>query len=65
MRKLLTSITLCDQIFTLPIQWTAAMNFPKTATHHASPDAIRAKVSPKFQLASKLTPYQFTFQLPL
>jgi fatty acid synthase subunit alpha, fungi type len=35
MRKLLTSIThsLCDQIFTSPIQWTAATNFPETATH--------------------------------
>ena len=35
MRKLSTSITrsLCDQIFTSPIQWTAATNFPETATH--------------------------------
>jgi hypothetical protein len=35
MRKLLTSITrsFCDQIFTSPIQRTAATNFPKTATH--------------------------------
>ena len=35
MRRLLTSITcsLCDQIFTSPIQWTAATNFPKTATY--------------------------------
>ncbi|KAH9945014.1 fatty acid synthase [Epithele typhae] len=24
---------LCDQIFTLPIQWSAATNFPDTATH--------------------------------
>ena len=35
MRKLSTSVTrsLCDQIFTSPIQWSAATNFPKTATH--------------------------------
>jgi hypothetical protein len=25
--------SLCDQIFTSPIQWTAATNFPETATH--------------------------------
>ena len=30
-----TSVTrsLCDQIFTQPIHWTAATNFPETATH--------------------------------
>jgi fatty acid synthase subunit alpha len=35
MRKLLTSITrsLCDQISTSSIQWTAATNFPETATY--------------------------------
>ncbi|KAF7965824.1 hypothetical protein HWV62_41719, partial [Athelia sp. TMB] len=35
MRKLTTSVTrsLCDQIFTSPIQWVAATNFPETATH--------------------------------
>ena len=35
MRKLSTSIarSLCDQIFTLPIQWMAATDFPETATH--------------------------------
>ena len=35
MCKLLTSIMhlLCDQIFTLHIRWTAATNFPETATH--------------------------------
>ena len=24
---------LCEQIFTLPIHWSAATNFPETATH--------------------------------
>ena len=35
MRKLTGSISrsLCDQIFTSPIQWTAATNFPQRATH--------------------------------
>jgi fatty acid synthase subunit alpha len=35
MRQLSTSITrsICDQIFTSPMQWTAATNFPETATH--------------------------------
>lgn len=35
MRTLKTSITrsLCDQIFTSPIKWSAATNFPETATH--------------------------------
>lgn len=35
MRSLTTSLTrsLCDQIFTQPIHWTIATNFPKSATH--------------------------------
>ena len=35
MRELKSSITrsLCDQIFTSPIHWTKATNFPETATH--------------------------------
>ena len=35
MRELKTSITrsLCDQIFTSPIHWTKATNFPETVTH--------------------------------
>lgn len=35
MRKLTSSLTrsLCDQIFTSPIHWTKATNFPETATH--------------------------------
>ena len=35
MRELKWSVTcsLCDQIFTLPIHWTKAINFPKTTTH--------------------------------
>lgn len=35
MRKNATSITrsLCEQIFTQPIHWTKAANFPETATH--------------------------------
>ncbi|KAJ7285205.1 fatty acid synthase [Mycena rebaudengoi] len=35
LRQLSTSITrsLCEQIFTKPIHWTAATNFPETATH--------------------------------
>ncbi|KAJ3517947.1 hypothetical protein NLJ89_g178 [Agrocybe chaxingu] len=35
MRELKTSITrsLCEQIFTSPIHWTKATNFPETATH--------------------------------
>ncbi|KAK2463415.1 hypothetical protein APHAL10511_004501 [Amanita phalloides] len=35
LRELKSSITrsLCDQIFTLPIHWTKATNFPETATH--------------------------------
>jgi len=35
MRKLSTSIarSLCDQIFTSPIHWTQATNFPDSATH--------------------------------
>ncbi|KAJ7077160.1 fatty acid synthase [Mycena belliarum] len=35
LRKLSTSITrsLCDQIFTQPIHWSAATNFPESATH--------------------------------
>ena len=35
MRELKSSITraLCDQIFTLPIHWPKATNFPETATH--------------------------------
>lgn len=35
MRQSATSITqsLCEQIFTLPIHWTKATNFPETATH--------------------------------
>jgi fatty acid synthase subunit beta len=35
MRKLTTSVTrsLCVQIFTSPIQWSLATNFPETATH--------------------------------
>ena len=35
MRQLKTSITrsLCDQIFTSPIHWSKATNFPETATH--------------------------------
>jgi fatty acid synthase subunit beta len=35
MRTLTTSVTrsLCDQIFTSPIQWSKATKFPETATH--------------------------------
>ncbi|KAJ7060332.1 hypothetical protein C8F01DRAFT_1220130 [Mycena amicta] len=35
LRQLSTSITqsLCEQIFTKPIHWSAATNFPETATH--------------------------------
>lgn len=35
MRKATSSITrlLCEQIFTSPIHWTKATNFPETATH--------------------------------
>lgn len=35
LRDLKTSVTrsLCDQIFTRPIHWTLATNFPETATH--------------------------------
>lgn len=35
MRNLSTSLTtaLCDQIFTQPIHWTKATDFPETATH--------------------------------
>jgi fatty acid synthase subunit alpha, fungi type len=35
MRELKSSVTrsLCDQIFTSPIHWTKATNFPETATH--------------------------------
>jgi fatty acid synthase subunit alpha len=35
MRTLTTSVTrsLCDQIFTSPIHWTLATDFPDTATH--------------------------------
>ncbi|KAF8656258.1 hypothetical protein AX16_002694 [Volvariella volvacea WC 439] len=35
LRELTTSITrsLCDQIFTSPIHWTKATNFPESATH--------------------------------
>lgn len=35
MRALSTSITrsLCEQIFTSPIHWSKATNFPETATH--------------------------------
>ncbi|KAF8632253.1 hypothetical protein AX15_002000 [Amanita polypyramis BW_CC] len=35
MRKVTSSITqsLCDQIFTLPIHWTKATDFPDTVTH--------------------------------
>lgn len=35
MHKLSTSVMclLCNQNFTLPIQWTMAMNFPRTITH--------------------------------
>ena len=45
MRELKWSVTcsLCDQIFTLPIHWTNATNFPKTTTHASidfSPDGL-------------------------
>ena len=35
MRELTSSVTraFCDQIFTSPIHWTKATNFPETATH--------------------------------
>lgn len=35
MREITSSITrsLCDQIFTLPIHWTKATDFPEIATH--------------------------------
>lgn len=35
MRTLSSSLTrsLCDQIFTAPIHWTKAIDFPETATH--------------------------------
>lgn len=35
LRELSTSLTcaLCDQIFTLPIHWAQATDFPETATH--------------------------------
>ena len=35
MRELKSSITrsLCEQIFTSPIHWSKATNFPETATH--------------------------------
>ena len=35
LRKIDTSLTkaLCDQIFTMPIHWAKATDFPKTATH--------------------------------
>src|SRR6266545_595024 len=35
MRDLKTSLTrsLCEQIFTSPIHWTKATNFPESATH--------------------------------
>ena len=35
MRKTKSSLTrsLCEQIFTSPIHWTKATNFPETATH--------------------------------
>lgn len=35
MRTLTTSVTrsLCDQIFTAPIHWTKAIDFPESATH--------------------------------
>lgn len=35
LRSLTSSVTrsLCDQIFTAPIHWTKATNFPESATH--------------------------------
>lgn len=35
LRTITTSLTsaLCDQIFTLPIHWSKATDFPETATH--------------------------------
>lgn len=35
LRELTTSVTrsLCEQVFSLPIQWTKATAFPETATH--------------------------------